>query len=53
MATELDARELAEALRDMIELITSGRHYVTQNPYTRPEVDRAYKALGIDWRAVK
>ena len=44
-------RELKEALEALLELITSGKHYETQNPYTRPEVEQAYKALGRNWRS--
>ena len=44
------ASELQAALEAMLDLITSGRHYETQNPYTRPEVEAAYKALGRNWR---
>ena len=42
--------DLEAALEALLDLITSGRHYQTQNPYTRPEVEQAYKALGRDWR---
>ena len=48
--TEIEMSELRAALEDMLDLITSGRHYETQNPYTRPEVKQAYRALGRDWR---
>lgn len=41
---------LRDALEAMLSLITSGKHYETQNPYTRPEVEQAFKALGRDWR---
>ena len=41
---------LRDALEAMLDLITSGRHYQTQNPYTRPEVEQTYQALGRDWR---
>lgn len=43
--------DLGQALEAMLDLITSGRHYETQNPYTRPEVEQAYRALGRDWKA--
>jgi len=36
---------MADALVAMVELITSGRHYESQNPYTRPEVKAALAAL--------
>lgn len=46
--TELEAR-----LRDLVEYITSGEHYETKNPYTRPPVVEALKTLakyyGGDW----
>ena len=44
MSTEQN--ELLEALAGLIDLITSGRHYKTQNPYTRPEVKAALIAYG-------
>ena len=50
VAIRRERDELREALETMLELITSGRHYQTQNPYTRPEVEQAYRALGRDWR---
>lgn len=42
--------ELREALAALLEFVTSGRRYETRNPYTIPEVEAAYKALGRDWR---
>lgn len=42
--------ELRKALTDLLEFVTSGRRYETRNPYTIPEVDAAFKALGKDWR---
>ncbi len=40
--------ELKEALRSMVRLITSGEHYQSQNPYTRPQVREAFRVLGLD-----
>ena len=48
---ERNCKELQDALEAMLRLITSGKHYETQNPYTRPEVEQAYKALGRNWRS--
>ena len=42
--------ELEAAVEALLDLITSGRHYQTQNPYTRPEIEQAFKALGRDGR---
>lgn len=46
--TQPDALRIA--LENLLEFVTSGRRYETQNPYTIPEVEAAYKALGRDWR---
>lgn len=37
--------KLLKSLIGMLELITSGRHYETQNPYTRPEVMEALETI--------
>lgn len=42
--------ELRLALTNLLEFVTSGRRYKSQNPYTIPEVQASFKALGIDWR---
>lgn len=45
-AKEIIQRDCDDALRAMLDLILSGRHYQTQNPYTRPEVKQALRAPG-------
>ena len=37
--------KVAFALRDLIEYVTSGRRYVSKNPYLVPEVVEGLKAL--------
>ena len=37
--------ELEDALKGMVLLITSGGHYTSMNPYTRPAVQKAIKLL--------
>ena len=40
--------ELTKALEGLLNLMTKGSK--TGNPYSKPEVDAAFKALGRDWR---
>ena len=39
--------KLRRALTNLLEFVTSGRRYQTQNPYTIPEVKAAMAALGM------
>jgi len=43
---EATIKSLAAALEDMTRTFLDGSHYVTNNPYLRPEVKAALIALG-------
>lgn len=41
---------LTKALEDLLKLMTGPSSGRMGNPYSKPEVDAAFKALGRDWR---
>jgi len=55
----MNENELLESLKSLTKLFIEGKNYEAQNPYTRPEVKAALKAIGratgqnVDWYDVK
>jgi hypothetical protein len=47
---KVDKVKCAKALTDLLDFVVSGRRYETRNPYSIPEVNAAFEALGRDWR---
>lgn len=38
--------EVLDSLKALVKVFVEGRNYETQNPYTRPEIKAALKAIG-------
>jgi hypothetical protein len=55
--TEAVNKKMLRALCGLAWILQDGSHYASQNPYTRPEVERALKAIADatgykgDWRS--